>query len=69
MKTTDVRKSEWLMFVRKYLGVSKSSDSDSLLLHSMIDKTFFLYRMIEKKILFLSMLFDRTSIDIITIKS
>ena len=44
-----------------YIGVSKSSGNDILVSLSKLDKSFFLHRMIEKKILFLSMLFDHTS--------
>jgi hypothetical protein len=52
-----------------YLGVSKSSSNDILVSRSKLDKSFFLHRMIEKKMLLLSILFDHTLIDIITIKS
>jgi len=41
-----------------YIGVSKSSGNDILVPHIKLDKSFFLHRMIEKKMLYLSMLFD-----------
>ena len=42
-------KRENLAEENKYLGVSKSSSSDTLIPHSKLDTTSFLYRMIEKK--------------------
>jgi hypothetical protein len=42
----------------KYIGVSKSSGNDISVPHNKLDKNFFLHRMIEKKMLYLSMLFD-----------
>jgi hypothetical protein len=57
------------LYSKAYLGVSKSSSNDILVSRSKLDKSFFLHRMIEKKMLLLSILFDHTLIDIITIKS
>jgi len=54
--------------VGKYIGVSKSSGNDILVPHIKLDKSFFLHRMIEKKMLFLSMQFDHTSTNIILIE-
>ena len=49
----------------EYIGVSKSSGNDILLPNFRVDKKFFLHRMIERKMLFLSMLFDRGSINLL----
>jgi hypothetical protein len=46
---------------RKYLGHTKSSGSDTFLFYNRLQKIFFLYSLIEKRTLYLSMLFDHTS--------
>ena len=42
-----------------YLGQSKSSESNTLVPHSMFKKSFLLYRVIEKTMLYLSVIFDQ----------
>jgi hypothetical protein len=51
-----------------YLGQSKSSESDILIRHSTLRKPFFLDGLIEKTMLFLSVLFDRYSTVSIVLK-
>jgi len=50
-----------------YLGHTKSSGNDTFLPYIRLKEIFFLYRLIEKKKLYLSMLFDHTSTSIITL--
>jgi hypothetical protein len=54
-------------FVINYLRHTKSSGSDTLFPYSTLKETFFLYSLIENKKLYLSMLFDHTSHNIMVI--
>lgn len=58
----------WNTWDEKYLGQSKSSESDILIPHSTLRKPFFLDGLIEKTMLFLSVLFDRYSTVSIVLK-
>ncbi|CAF1624165.1 unnamed protein product [Adineta ricciae] len=55
-------------FDRIYLGHTESSGSDTFILHGGLLKVAFLYSLIEKKKLYLSMLFDYTSDNIMILK-
>jgi len=48
-------------FLSKYLGHKKSISSDILFPYSKFEESFFLYSLIKKRKLYLSMLFDQTS--------
>jgi hypothetical protein len=54
-------------YEEKYLGQTKSSGTDTLFSYSTLKETFFLYSLIEKEKLYLSMVFDHTSTNIIRI--
>jgi hypothetical protein len=51
-----------------YLGQSKSSENDTLISYKKRKETFSLYILIEKRMLYFSILFDHTSAKIIRIK-
>jgi hypothetical protein len=52
---------------KKYLGHTKSSGQPILFSYKLLRKIFFFYEKIERLLLYLSMLFDHYSIDIIII--
>src|ERR1700722_17624060 len=51
-----------------YLGHIKSSDSDTFILYKKLKETFFLHSLIEKRMLYFSVLFDHTFTNILKIK-
>jgi len=55
--------------VKLYLGHTKSSEPYFLISFLLLEKIFFSYKQIERLLLYLSMLFDKYSIDIMIMKS
>ncbi len=62
-------KSSTKKCLNKYLGHTKSSEPYFLVSFLLLEKIFFSYKQIERLLLYLSMLFDKYSIDIMIMKS
>ncbi len=61
-------RNEAFVKAKKYLGQSKNSEPDIIFSYRPLGKIFFFYEQIERLLLYLSMLFDHYSTDIIIIK-